>query len=135
MKRPSRGDRASATTNRYVGCFLAPMRRKRMRTILYKLSFLSTQMFGHLTRLLELFDEPVDVGNLCAGSARYPFAARTVEQIGIAPLSARHRADDRLHFGDLPFGNLEIFWKRSRQTGNHFEQVGHRTQFAHLSHL
>ena len=34
MKRPSRGARASATTKRYVGCFLAPMRRSLIFTML-----------------------------------------------------------------------------------------------------
>ena len=82
MNRPSRGERASATTKRYVGCFFAPMRRSLIftmfvfhgRVILARQSgrharhapLLSAELFHHLTRLLELFDEPVDVGDLRA---------------------------------------------------------------------
>src|SRR5690349_1348286 len=32
MKRPSRGDRPSATTTRYVGCFFLPTRMRRIFT-------------------------------------------------------------------------------------------------------
>src|SRR5271166_5652074 len=98
MNRPSRGACASATTKRYVGCFLAPMRRSRIFTISslnQSPSPRSAEVLGHLACLIELFHQPVDVGNGTSRTASDSLAARSVEDIRMAAFPAGHRADDR----------------------------------------
>ncbi len=151
MNRPSRGARASATTNRYVGCFLAPMRRSRIFTMLCFLSVGLAKIAGGSAAYASFVRRPSvsssrrDCSNCLTSRLtsetcvpepmRDALAARAVEQIGVAAFAQRHRADDRFDARQIFFGNLEVFGQRAREAGNHLHDVAHRADLAHLTHL
>src|SRR5579884_372277 len=149
MKRPSRGERASATTKRYVGCFLAPMRRSLIFTMssfyfglaqhserkLCTFFAAETHLLHHLARFFEAFDQAIHVGDLGPAALRDALAARTVEDIRVLPLPSRHRTDNRFDALDVGFRNFEVLGQRTRYARDHFQDVGHRSQLANLPHL
>src|SRR5579884_2291540 len=144
MKRPSRGERASATTKRYVGCFLAPMRRSLIFTMssfyfglaqhserkLCTFFAAETHLLHHLARFFEAFDQAIHVGDLGPAALRDALAARTVEDIRVLPLPSRHRTDNRFDALDVGFRNFEVLGQRTRYARDHFQDVGHRSQLA-----
>src|SRR5690348_3117689 len=164
MKRPSRGERASATTKRYVGCFFAPMRRSLILTMIpypclcFALStrfareqtlsaehphrkarplFLAAEahLLHHLAGLFETLDQPVDVGDLRSAALRDALAAGTVENIRVLAFTLGHRANDRLDALHVGLRYFEIFRQRTRHPRNHLQDVRHRSHLANLAHL
>src|SRR5688500_9772077 len=84
MNRPSRGERPSAATTRYVGCLVLPMRMSRSFTAIRSQSLSSVETGVHLG-LHRL--ERLEVGEL---------AARTLAAL-LALLPAPAEARDALH--------------------------------------
>src|SRR6476646_8581145 len=84
MMRPSRGDRASATTTRYVGCFFLPTRIRRIFTAtVVRLSDSLDSLVGvsvELTRGVA----PVERDRLADPPAGYPIPGPRLEMSGIA---------------------------------------------------
>src|SRR5580704_6180510 len=123
------------------------MRRSRIRTMLKLLSLLgrpkrpestapfSAELFGHLAGLIELFHQTIHVGYRRARTTRDSLPARSVEQARIVPFLARHRGNYRLDLHELALGDLEVLGKRLRQSRHHLQQVVHRSELAHLTHL
>src|SRR5881409_3808339 len=116
MKRPSRGARESATTTRYRGRLLEPSRLSRMATATFspprhrkaaqalqlaQPPFHRLELLHHLLELRELLEQPVHVLHARAAAARDALAARAVDDLGIAPLLGRHRADDRVEAAEI----------------------------------
>src|SRR5689334_8831419 len=128
MNRPSRAARESATTTRYAGFFVVPVRLSRMCTATGHLTSLlvatrrSSRQEGegaalalelaeppfhvleplhHLLDLRVLLEEPIHVGDLGAAAARDAQAAAAVDDRGGQPLPGRHRGDDRLELLEL----------------------------------
>src|SRR2546428_10419947 len=111
MKRPSRGERESATTTRYAGRFVVPVRLSRIVTATFspprrrksweilqarELPLHAFELLHDLPELGELLEKPVHVLHARAAAARDPLAAAAVDDLGVAPLAVRHRADDRV---------------------------------------
>src|ERR1700687_2996233 len=97
MNRPSRGERASAATTRYVGCLVLPIRMRRSFTATTVLSLLTSasvetgepgrhgrpaplallgaetaHLLHHLLDVLELLDEAVDLSSARAAAGCDP---------------------------------------------------------------
>src|SRR5437867_13393487 len=120
MKRPSRGERASAATTRYVGCFFLPMRLRRSLTatlllLVETLGQLGHELLGasqphrslaehlhHLLHVLELLEQLVDLGRGHPAAVGDPQPPRAVDDCRITALVRRHGADDGLDATDLP---------------------------------
>src|SRR5881628_2996766 len=111
MKRPSRGERESATTTRYAGRLVVPIRLSRIVTATFspprhrkswkilhagKLPLHALELLHDLPQLRELLEQPVHVLHVGAAAACDPLAATAADDLGIAPLARRHRADDRV---------------------------------------
>src|SRR4029453_11285887 len=183
MNRPSRGDRESAATTRYVGCFFLPMRIRRSLTATrVLLSFVSgvarllveARQGERLTRcgpaattrgchpaaalaalaallaapytlgpgqsrhalhqllhLAELLDQLADVCGLGAAAVGDPQAAGAVDDVGLDPLLACHRADDRLDLAHLVLVDLGV----AQLLGDAGHQAHQVLQRAHLPDL
>src|SRR3989442_3028050 len=111
MKRPARGEPESATTTREAGRFVVPVRPSRIVTATFspprrrksweilqagELPLHAFELLHDLPELGELLEKPVHVLHARAAAARNPLAAAPVDDLGIAPLAGRHRADDRV---------------------------------------
>src|SRR5919112_3267058 len=108
MKRPSRGERRSATTTRHTGSLRPPTRVSLMLTdmrraslaVAHELAEVGELALLHplhqLAHLAELLDELVDLLDRGAGALRDPQPPGALDQLGMAPLVGRHRVDDRL---------------------------------------
>src|ERR1700750_614115 len=111
MKRPSRGERLSATTTRHCGSFFPPTRVSLIATAISARQAIASALSHHLAQvghlalldpahhlalLLELLDELIDLLDGHAGALGDPQPARALDQIRVAPLVRRHREDDRL---------------------------------------
>src|SRR5262245_16042570 len=120
MNRPSRAARESATTTRYAGFFVVPVRLSRMCTAtghltsllvatgrssrqegeraleLAHLPFHVLEPLHHLLHLRVLLEEPIHIGDLGAAAARDAQAPAAVDDRGSQPLRRGHRRDDRL---------------------------------------
>src|SRR4051812_22906057 len=120
MKRPSRGERWSATTTRQIGFFLLPTRVSLTRTLISRARLATAGQFlqvGHLPprelahqllHLAELLDQLADRLN---GGARAPGdapAARAVDDLRIGALLRRHRLDDRLEAVQLALVEVHV---------------------------
>src|SRR3954454_24299091 len=135
MKRPSRGERESATTTRQTGSFLPPTRVSRSRTAKVSVSSESRRCaaggrrsrlaglpherpdVGHLAaahlphelaHLIELLDELIDLLDARAralGDAQPP---RALDELRAPALLGRHRQDDRLNAVELALVDLEV---------------------------
>src|SRR5437764_9642809 len=107
MKRPSRGERESAATTRYVGCFFLPMRLRRSLTAISLLTqarsshvrelrhqFLgAAQSLGplaehlhHLLDFLELLEQLIDLGGGHPAAGGDPQAPGAVDHLRLASL-------------------------------------------------
>src|SRR3954451_10204351 len=112
MKRPSRGERWSATTTRQTGFFLLPTPVSRTRTdigrerlatgrasatagqLLQRRHLARRHLLHQLLHLRELLHELRDRLHARARAARDPAAARPVDDLRAAPPRGRHRRDD-----------------------------------------
>src|SRR4051812_22505291 len=116
MKRPSRGERRSATTTRHCGSFFPPKRVSRMLTAISgeqdSDSALAHELaeIGHLAlldpahqlaHLVELLDELVDLLDGRAGALGDPQPPRALDQLRVAALVGRHREHDGLDAVEL----------------------------------
>src|SRR3954468_15806127 len=126
MKRPSRGERWSATTTRQIGFFLLPTRVRRSRTDIEPgevsggwRSPAARQLLqvGHLAlpgvanqllHLGELLDELPHRLHVGPGAMRDPPAAGAVDDLGVGALVGGHRLDDGLQAVELLVGDLEV---------------------------
>src|SRR5919106_6672109 len=98
MKRPSRGERWSATTTRQIGFFLLPTRVSRTRTdierrrlatarqLLQGRHLPARELAHQLSHLPELLDELGDRLDRGARAARDPPTAGSVDDRGFPPL-------------------------------------------------
>ena len=149
MNAPSRGDFASQTTNRYVGCFFAPIRRRRIFTMMFSVCLSNVEVPASETGPASRHPSV----SSCVREASNCFTKRLTSETCV-PLPAAmrlrreplrisrtralahgHRADDRL---DLARGRP----RRSRRSGSAFESPGdhlhdvvHRAHLAHLAQL
>src|SRR5690349_24618791 len=104
MKRPSRGERRSATTTRHCGSFLPPTRVSRMLTAIsagqdsdLPLSHQLAQVghlalldaAHHLAHLVELLNELVDLLDRRARALGDPQPPRALDQLRVAALVGR----------------------------------------------
>src|SRR5690349_10814835 len=122
MKRPSRGERWSATTTRQIGFFLLPTRVSRTRTdigrerlatpraadpagccalptagqLLQRRHLARRDLLHQLLHLGELLDELRDRLHGGPRPVRDPAPARPVDDAWVGALCRRHREDDRL---------------------------------------
>src|SRR5881628_3035839 len=107
MKRPSRGERESATTTRYAGRLVVPVRLSRIVTATFspprrrksweilhvgKLPLHALELLHDLPELRELLEQAVHVLHVRAAAPRDPLATTAVDDLGIVPLARRHRA-------------------------------------------
>src|ERR671925_1023291 len=119
MKRPSRGERWSATTTRQIGFFLLPTRVSRTRTDIERRRLATAgellqgghlsarqlaHQLSHLPELLHKLGNRLDRG---PRAPRDPPPARSVDDRRIRPLLGRHREDDRLEAVEVPLAHLE----------------------------
>src|SRR5438046_3437259 len=109
MNRPSRGARESATTTRYRGRLVVPVRLSRIdtatssppqcgksRKILHagKLPLHALELLHHLLELRVLLQEPVDVLDARAAAPRDPLEPADVDDLRVAPLVRSHSRVD-----------------------------------------
>src|SRR3954467_10193261 len=150
MKRPSRGERWSATTTRQIGSFLPPTRVSLSRTAMrsFRASKRRRRLAGlpherpevrhlaapdlahQLAHLIELLHELVDLLDARAralGDAKTP---RALDELGPPALLRRHRQDDRLDAVDLALVDLHLRQLLAREPGQHAED---RLERAHLA--
>src|SRR5919199_1667743 len=141
MKRPSRGERWSATTTRQIGSFLPPTRVSLSRTAMRsfraskrrrrlaglpherpEVGHLAAPDLAHqLAHLVELLDELVDLLDARPRPLRDAQPARALDELRPPPLLRRHRQDDRLDAVDLALVDLHLRELLARQTGEHPE--------------
>src|SRR5918994_7109649 len=120
MKRPSRGERWSATTTRQIGFFLLPTRVSRTRTdieaemlatagqLLQRRHLPARDLLHQLLHLGELLHEVRHRLHRGARAARYPPPAGAVDDRRGGPLRRGHRADDRLEPVELLLVDVEV---------------------------
>ena len=93
--------------------------------------FDSCYLFHHLAGLVKLFDETVDLLDVCPRTTGYALAARAVDYLGMLTLFFCHRTDDCLDAFEGIVVNLDIL-QRFADTGNH---RGELLEVAHLLNL
>src|SRR3954463_7916238 len=150
MKRPSRGERWSATTTRQIGSFLPPTRVSLSRTAMRsfraskrrrgvaglpherpEVRHLAAPDLAHqLAHLVELLDELVDLLGARPRALRDAKPARALDELGPPALLRRHRQDDRLDAVDLALVDLHLRQLLAREPGQHAED---RLQRPHLA--
>src|SRR3954453_4120095 len=150
MKRPSRGERWSATTTRQIGSLLPPTRVSLSRTAMrsFRASKRRRRLAGlpherpevrhlaapdlahQLSHLVELLDELVDLLDALPRALCDAKPARALYELGPPALLGRHRQDDRLDAVDLAFVDLHLRQLLARQAGQHAED---RLERAHLA--
>src|ERR671933_882649 len=141
MKRPSRGERWSATTTRQIGSFLPPTRVSLSRTAIRsfraskrrrrlaglpherpEVGHLAAPDLAHqLAHLVELLHELVDLLDARPRPLRDAQPARALDELGAPALLRSHRQDDRLDAVDLALVDLHLRELLARQTGQHPE--------------
>src|SRR3989442_13023985 len=152
MKRPARGEPESATTTREAGRLVVPVRLSRIVTATFspprrrksweilqagKLPLHALELLHDLPQLRELLEKPVHVLHARAAAARDPLAAAAVDDLGIAPLARRHRADDRVEPAEIRRLAVEILGRALEHLakGKHAEDLIERTHLAELLDL
>src|SRR4051794_26787510 len=150
MKRPSRGERWSATTTRQIGSFLPPTRVSLSRTAMrsFRASKRRRRLAGlpherpevrhlaapdlahQLAHLVELLDELVDLLDARPRALRDAKPARALDELGPPALLRGHRQDDRLDAVDLALVDLHLRQLLAREPGQHAED---RLQRPHLA--
>src|SRR5687767_4183461 len=153
MNRPSRGERESATTTRYAGLRLLPIRRSRIETAMPSpphrgkarqfrepahFPFESLELPHHLPELRVLLEQSIDVLHLRAAAARDALPARAVDHVRMPPFAGRHRQDDRVEAREIrlladevlvhPLGHLP-------HARNHAEELVERSHLLELRDL
>src|SRR5215210_8449777 len=134
MKRPSRGERWSATTTRQIGFLLLPTRVSLTRTLiegarleqtrrtrpsralallaagqLLQVGQLAARQLAHqLPHLAELLDQLPDRLHGRARAARDALAAGAVDEPGVGALLGCHRLDDRLQPVELALVEVDV---------------------------
>src|SRR4051795_7959342 len=152
MKRPSRGERWSATTTRQIGFFLLPTRVRRSRTDiepgevsggwrspaarqLLQVGHLALRELAHqLLHLGELLDELPHRLHVGPGAMRDPPPAGAVDDLGVGALLGGHRLDDGLQAVELLVGDLEVP-ELGADSRDHLHQVRERAHLADLLEL
>src|SRR2546428_6639716 len=104
MKRPSRGERESATTTRYAGRLVVPVRLSRIVTATFspprrrksweilqagKLPLHALELLHDLPQLRILLEKPVPVLHPRPAAACDPLAPPALDDLGISPLPRR----------------------------------------------
>src|SRR5215217_8586864 len=149
MKRPSRGERLSATTTRHTGSFFPPTRVSLMLTdIAGQVSGLplahkgaeighlpAREALHQLAHLPELLDQLVDLLDGGAGTLGDAEAAGALDRLGVTALPRRHGGDDRLHAVELALVDVHLRELVAREPGHHPEQRGERAHLADLLEL
>src|SRR3954465_7742569 len=150
MKRPSRGERWSATTTRQIGSFFPPTRVSLSRTAMrsFRASKRRRRLAGlpherpevrhlaapdlahQLAHLIELLHELVDLLDARARALRDANTPRALDELGPPALLRRHRQHDRLDAVDLALVDLHLRQLLARQAGQHAED---RLERAHLA--
>src|SRR4051812_27309466 len=150
MKRPSRGERWSATTTRQIGSFLPPTRVSLSRTAMrsFRASKRRRRLAGlpherpevrhlaapdlahQLAHLVELLHELVDLLDARPRALGDAKPARALDELGPPALLRRHRQDDRLDAVDLALVDLHLRELLARQARQHAED---RLERAHLA--
>src|SRR5580704_554013 len=137
MNLPSRGLRESATTNRYTGRLVVPIRFNLILTNVVLLSetcltelrwidvlelsehaglaantlrALAAEAFEHALHLLETLEQTVDIGDRRPAPHRDAFASRALDELGVPALLRGHGEHDRLHA-------TEVVLRRHRRAG------------------
>src|SRR5262249_33116834 len=95
-------------------------------------------LLGDVGHVLVLLEEPVDLRDRGARAGCDAPAARTIEQLGIAPFAFGHRRDDRLlafddAFVDVGFAELLLELADPRQQSEHAAHPAHPPDLAQLS--
>src|ERR1700694_2568903 len=133
MNRPSRGLRESATTIRYTGRFVVPIRLSRIFTTrapspltvasnseLRRIQVLqltqharlathtlaaalATQCLEHALHLVESLEQTVHIGDGRAAAGGDALAPRSLDHLGAAAFLRCHGQNDRLHATDVTF--------------------------------
>src|SRR5918994_3968160 len=146
MKRPSRGERWSATTTRQIGFFLLPTRVSRTRTdiergrlatareLLQGRHLPARHLAHQLLHLPELLHELGHRLHRGPGTASDPPPPRAVDDRGIRALGGRHREDDGLQTVELALVHLERT-ELLADAGHEPQQVLQRAHVANLLHL
>src|SRR6184192_3690271 len=152
MNRPSRGARESATTTRYRGRLVVPVRLSRIdtatssppqcgksRQVLHvgKLPLHALELLHHLLELRVLLQEPVDVLDARAAAPRDPLAPAAVDDLRVAPLARRHRRDDGVEAAEVG-GLVREVLRRALQhlaEREHAQDLVEGPELAHLLEL
>src|SRR5580765_3524778 len=158
MNRPSRPARESATTTRYAGLLLRPVRLSRMWTATLVLLFWCAvassgqerqalhlahpslhllEALHHLLELRVLLEQPVDVGNAGAAAPGDALSAAAVDDRRLAPLLGCHRPDQRLEAGQLLLLASQLLRQRflALEERNHVHDLAERPHRAELLEL
>src|SRR5579859_7485349 len=164
MNLPSRGLRESATTSRYTGRLVVPIRFNLILTNVVLLSEtcltelrwidvlelsehagLATNTLGalaakaleHALHLLESLEQAVDVGDGRPAAHRDAFAARALDELGVAALLDGHGEHDRLHAAEVVLGRHGPagLLHELATAGQHAEHAFERAHAAQLTQL
>src|SRR5690554_678384 len=93
-------------------------------------------LLHHLLHLLVLLEQTVEVRHLQTGTRSDTPLARTVDDVGLAPLLGRHRVDQRLKLAHLLLRPRTLGQLRHLpHAGQLAEQTGHATHFLELLKL
>src|ERR1035437_4068480 len=161
MNLPSRGLRESATTSRYTGRLVVPIRFNLILTNVVLLSetcltelrwidvlelsehaslaadtlgALAAETLEHALHLLEALEQTIDVGDRGAAAGGDALATRALDELGVVALLDRHGKHDRLHAA-------EVLLRRHRGAGllDHLaaarEHAEHAFERAHATQL
>src|ERR1019366_9005690 len=165
MNLPSRGLRESATTNRYTGRLVVPIRFNLILTNVVLLSetclselgwvdvlelsehaslaanplgaLAAAEALEHALHLLECLEQAVDVGDGRAAPRGDALAARTLDELRVAAFLQRHGEHDRLHAAEVLLrGHRRAGLLHELATaGQHPEHAFERTHAAQLTKL
>src|SRR3990172_13107860 len=150
INRPSRALRESATTMRYVGCFLLPRRASRIAVAIGHLLPLSrvpehlerilghaarAKLLHHLLHLLELGKQVIHSLDVGARTGRDAPAAAAVDPIRLAALFSRHGRDDSLDLVEGLFVHLQPLELGRWNAGDHTQEARERPHLPDLLDL
>src|SRR2546421_2517567 len=152
MKRPSRGERESATTTRYDGRRVEPIRLSRIDTATWsppecwkarqvharELSLESLELFHHLSELRVLLEQAVDVLHGRPAAPSDPLASAAVDDLRMAPLARRHGRDDGVEAAEIGLLSVQLARRGLHQLAeprDHAEDLIERPPLADLLEL
>src|SRR2546425_5172851 len=148
MNRPSRGERESVTTTRYVGFFVVPARLSRIATATSsppelreswkfharELALEPLELFHHLPQLRVLLEQTVDVLHAGPAAPRDPLSPAAVDDLRVPALVGRHRPDDRVEAPDVGLLGVQLLGRALEHLAER-EHPEDLVQRAHLPHL